>query len=369
MLQGTHGASTLLLLVCMACAAPEASIGDEAVEAEASLSSTSAAAVALSAAPGKCLDVRGGSATRGTVVQLYDCNGSAAQAWSLAGGTVRALGKCLDVRDGRTTNGASLQLWDCGASNPNQQWVAREGTLMWAGRNKCVDVPAGHTVNGTPLQLWDCLLGNPNQRWDLGPLTRPPTTSAGCKRGIAFGQHSVADMRALSGAVSWWYNWSPKPDNAAVTAAYRALKMQFVPMVWNGSFTPGGVQAAMPADVAVLLTFNEPNFHVQANLTPERAAALWPKIEQIARSRGMKIASPALNFCGGGCNETDPFVWFDKFFAACRGCQVDYLAVHWYACTKEALTWYLNKMETRYKRPLWLTEFSCLDAANVSVPV
>ena len=76
----------------------------------------------------------------------------------------------------------------------------------------------------------------------------------------------------------------------------------------------------------------------------------------------MKLASPALNYCGpaSDCWATDPFVWFDQFFAACPGCKVDYLAVHWYACTKEALSSYLDKMK-KYGKPIWLTEFSCLD--------
>jgi hypothetical protein len=137
-------------------------------------------------------------------------------------------------------------------------------------------------------------------------------------------------------------------------------------MVWNGSFDAAQVTRNIPASSKTLLGFNEPNFFVQANMTPEQAAAEWPRVEQIAREKGLKIASPALNYCGGGCNETDPFVYLDKFFAACRGCQVDYLAVHWYACTGDALKWYLGEM-ARYGKPIWLTEFSCGDDADRSL--
>ncbi|EDY67128.2 glycosyl hydrolase, partial [Streptomyces pristinaespiralis ATCC 25486] len=50
---------------------------------------------------GKCLDVAGGSSADGTAVQLWDCNGSAAQRWTLrSDGSVQALGKCLDVTSG-----------------------------------------------------------------------------------------------------------------------------------------------------------------------------------------------------------------------------------------------------------------------------
>lgn len=97
------------------------------------------------------------------------------------------------------------------------------------------------------------------------------------------------------------------------------------------------------------------------------AAALWPKLEQIANPRGMKLVSPALNYCAGACNETDPFVWLDKFFAACQTCQVDYIAVHWYACWKDSLVDYLDQFKSKYKKPLWLTEFSCLDDSAITV--
>jgi hypothetical protein len=53
-------------------------------------------------------------------------------------------------------------------------------------------------------------------------------------------------------------------------------------------------------------------------------------------------------------------VYFDKFFAACPNCQVDYLAVHWYACSLSALKNYITGMK-KYGKPIWLTEFACGD--------
>ena len=47
---------------------------------------------------GLCLDVRGASAANFTAVQVYTCNGTNAQQWTVASGsTLQALGKCLDV--------------------------------------------------------------------------------------------------------------------------------------------------------------------------------------------------------------------------------------------------------------------------------
>ena len=192
---------------------------------------------------------------------------------------------------------------------------------------------------------------------EVATTTPPPATS--CKRGVAYGSNSVADLQALSHGVSWWYNWAATPDSA-VRSDYARLGVEYVPMLWDERYDVNASIANIPQGARTLLTFNEPNFFSQANLSPEQAAAEWPRVQQIAAARGLKIASPALNYCGGGCFETDPFVYFDKFFAACPSCQVDYLAVHWYACSLSALKNYINGMK-KYGKPIWLTEFACGD--------
>jgi hypothetical protein len=185
-----------------------------------------------------------------------------------------------------------------------------------------------------------------------------------CKRGVAYGFNSQADLAALSPGMGWWYNWSPRPD-APVTGSAPA---EFVPMVWGWGqdTTIDEVVQEIPPGARYLLAFNEPNFYSQANLTAQQAAALWPKLEEIARRRDLELVSPAVNYCGGGCNETDPFQYLDDFFAACPGCRVDYVAAHWYACTGDALTWYLGQLE-KYGHPIWLTEFSCGDGSDRSL--
>ncbi|MGW5048780.1 ricin-type beta-trefoil lectin domain protein [Streptomyces griseoluteus] len=114
---------------------------------------------------GKCLDVAGANSANGTAVQLYDCNGTAAQQWTVGtDGTVRALGKCLDVTGSSTANGTRLQLWDCtGAAN--QQWtVSAARDLVGQQSGKCADVTGNTSANGTPVQIWSCT-GAANQKW------------------------------------------------------------------------------------------------------------------------------------------------------------------------------------------------------------
>ncbi|MFI8348015.1 RICIN domain-containing protein [Streptomyces sp. NPDC085596] len=117
---------------------------------------------------GKCADVAAASSANGTPVQLYDCNGSAAQQWTVGSdGTIRALGKCLDLKDNGTADGTVLQLWDC-AGGPNQKWVVSSANdIVNPQANKCLDVTGANSANGTRLQLWTCN-GTAAQKWTVG---------------------------------------------------------------------------------------------------------------------------------------------------------------------------------------------------------
>jgi chitinase len=116
---------------------------------------------------GKCVDVAGANTANGTPVQMYDCNGTAAQQWTVGtDGTFRALGKCMDVTAAGTANGTKVQLYDCNGTGA-QQWQPRsDGSVVNPNSGKCLDDTDWNTANGTQLQIWDCT-GGANQKWTL----------------------------------------------------------------------------------------------------------------------------------------------------------------------------------------------------------
>ncbi|WP_443072606.1 RICIN domain-containing protein [Streptomyces sp. RPT161] len=122
---------------------------------------------AISGYGGKCVDVAGANSANGAAVQLYDCNGTAAQTWTVAAdGTLRALGKCLDLTSGGTANGTQAQLYDCNGTGA-QLWRSGSGaTLVNPQSNRCLDATGPSSANGTRLQIWDCT-GAANQQWKL----------------------------------------------------------------------------------------------------------------------------------------------------------------------------------------------------------
>ncbi|MEU9305112.1 family 16 glycosylhydrolase [Streptomyces sp. NPDC048269] len=122
---------------------------------------------AITGIGGKCVDVAGAATANGTPVQLYDCNGTAAQQWSIAGdGTIRALGKCLDVASGGTADGTKVQLWDCNGTAAQQWAVPAARDIVNPRADKCLDAAGNSSANGARLQIWTCT-GAANQKWTV----------------------------------------------------------------------------------------------------------------------------------------------------------------------------------------------------------
>lgn len=116
---------------------------------------------------GKCVDVAGANSANGTAVQMYDCNGTAAQQWTVGSdGTLRALGKCMDITAAGTANGTKVQLYDCNGTGA-QVWQRGSGdSLVNPVSGKCLDVTDKSTANGARLQIWSCT-GATNQQFGL----------------------------------------------------------------------------------------------------------------------------------------------------------------------------------------------------------
>ncbi|MDG9677053.1 ThuA domain-containing protein [Micromonospora sp. DH14] len=116
---------------------------------------------------GKCLDVRNGATADGTQIQIYTCNSSAAQTWTVTpNSTIKALGKCLDVNGSGTADGTKIQLWTCNGTGA-QNWAAQsDGTLRNPSSGKCLDVSGNNSADSTIVHLWTCL-NAANQKWTL----------------------------------------------------------------------------------------------------------------------------------------------------------------------------------------------------------
>jgi Ricin-type beta-trefoil lectin domain/Glycosyl hydrolases family 16 len=117
---------------------------------------------------GLCVDVQGANPANFTPVQVYTCNGTSAQQWTVvqAGSTLQALGKCMDINSGGTADGTTVDLYDCNNTAAQVFIPQSDGALYNPQSGKCLDDTGWSTTPGTQLQIWDCT-GNANQVWNL----------------------------------------------------------------------------------------------------------------------------------------------------------------------------------------------------------
>jgi hypothetical protein len=110
---------------------------------------------------GLCLDLNGAVAVDFNHIQVYDCNNTAAQSWTLAtDGTLRVLGMCaLIVGDD------SVRVTGCD-TRTTAQWRVSGQLLINAANNKCLTDPSSGATSGAAVKVTTCN-GGANQRWSL----------------------------------------------------------------------------------------------------------------------------------------------------------------------------------------------------------
>jgi hypothetical protein len=128
----------------------------------------------------KCLDVAWGGVADGTNVQIASCNGSAAQDWKLTYDDSNPFdayytimnpnsGKCLDLASGSQDDGANVQIYTCNGSAA-QKWYLQSipdadgdgdpalSSYQFAVKasGQCMDVAWAGTTDGTNVQQHYC---------------------------------------------------------------------------------------------------------------------------------------------------------------------------------------------------------------------
>jgi len=165
------------------------------------------------------------------------------------------------------------------------------------------------------------------------------------KKGVSFDpkKSKCDDFRQFDG-MGWYYNWGTRDPQKDSNCKGHNIPSGFVPMIWTKK------QHYPKLDgYDTVLGFNEPNHSDQANMSPEDAAYHWKRFQ--AAYPDKKLVSPAA---------APPGVtkWFDRFFKACQGCRVDYLATHLYSGNAAYDKKFLEDLYQRYGKKIWLTEFA-----------
>jgi alpha-glucosidase (family GH31 glycosyl hydrolase) len=114
-----------------------------------------------------CMDDKSASTADYNPIQIYTCNATSAQQWTVAAGnTLQVLGKCMDVNDAGTADGTLVDLYDCNGTVAQVWQPQSDGALLNPDSGKCLDDPNASTTSGTQLEIYDCNSTNA-QDWTL----------------------------------------------------------------------------------------------------------------------------------------------------------------------------------------------------------
>jgi len=115
----------------------------------------------IGAQRGLCLDLNGGVPADDNHVQVFDCNGTDAQRWTLAtDGTLRVAGKCALVVGDDTVHIVTCD------GRTTARWRVAGSSLVNAANTQCLTDPAAGTRSGTGVTVTPCS-GTPGQSWRL----------------------------------------------------------------------------------------------------------------------------------------------------------------------------------------------------------
>jgi Ricin-type beta-trefoil lectin domain len=120
-----------------------------------------------------CLEVD--SSANSSPASAVPCNATFFQQWNWEGTEIQGLGttnvnrKCLDVRGGGTADGTIVQLFDCNGTGAQRWSYSDTGRVVNLGSGKCLDLktitPAGVNVLQAVIQTCNANVGSVSQKW------------------------------------------------------------------------------------------------------------------------------------------------------------------------------------------------------------
>jgi len=188
-------------------------------------------------------------------------------------------------------------------------------------------------------------------------------------KGVA---NSPCAARQMLG-VTWYYNWTQTESEPCSNGQGGV----FVPMIWGHT---GNEQSATGISNSItsfvnkgygfVLGFNEPDNTGQSNIPVATAISLWPSFNNAA----IKIGTP-----GTAANANPGMAWYSSFMNmlnADTALRADFMAIHWYGWNAGSCNATASELESYIKwaegfagnRPIWITEFGCLNDSAPDVP-
>ncbi|MGN0243321.1 MAG: glycosyl hydrolase [Lachnospiraceae bacterium] len=162
------------------------------------------------------------------------------------------------------------------------------------------------------------------------------------KKGVGWGTlHRTENMNE-----AWYYNWSMEPSLGTDE------NLEFIPMIW-GNWGGAWLQKEENRKYGTVLSFNEPDFAEQSNVSVKEALTAWKDFE----NSGLRLGSPATAVPAFWSQN-----WFWNFMNGIeknKKLDVDFIAIHCYMeeSNPEGFLYMIDETWKKWKKPIWITEF------------
>ncbi|KAK8849824.1 hypothetical protein IAR55_005160 [Kwoniella newhampshirensis] len=185
-------------------------------------------------------------------------------------------------------------------------------------------------------------------------------TPNGIKAGIAGGD--AYDQ--IKDHIGWWYDWNAVPSG-------HSGKPIAVDMLWGAGSVDGTDASRLAAFKAITQTpqyiigFEEPDCSTQgsANIDVSTAVSVWDSVIGPWKSKGSLLISPSM------CHQkAEEYIKWLSAFNSQISVPFDVVNLHTNKNTVEGVKEDLDYYWSVYKKPMWVTEFACVDDSTGFVP-
>ena len=129
---------------------------------------------------GLCLSITGASTSPGATADLYTCNGSASETWTVeSNGTIVGSnsGLCLSASGNSSALKTTADINTCDGDGYEQWTVESNGTIVEGASGLCLSVTGAGTVNYTTADLYTCN-SSASEFWNVATSGTPSGTPA-----------------------------------------------------------------------------------------------------------------------------------------------------------------------------------------------
>lgn len=243
---------------------------------------------AIKGLAGKCLDNYHNKMVDANQIQLYHCNNTNAQKWTVeSNGTIKnANGYCLDVAGGtKATAQSYVHLHSCSGSAA-QVWTVNTSNNTIANRynHLCMDVKGGSSTDSTPVWLMPCN-GSAEQKWVVN-MPKPQPKPAATYHWLMTSDHLSALYAQDPQTATWFFN---TPNSFSMGDAVTGLNATVVKGYKSYSAFAGDVaNNQIPASVKWVQYDNE-SWNLTPTVEAQHPAKYMQEFAQLAHQHGLKV--------------------------------------------------------------------------------